>query len=81
MWGADRNMPDNNIAERALRSLGCWKAKLVFAGSDKSGERIASILSITETAKLHGQNPEAYLTDAMTRIKDDPADRLEKLLP
>ncbi|MGX5851962.1 transposase domain-containing protein, partial [Mesorhizobium sp. PL10] len=49
--------------------------------SDKGGERIANILTIIETAKLHGHNPEVYLTDVLTRIKDQPKDRLQELLP
>jgi hypothetical protein len=72
---------DNNIAERAMRPLGIGRKNWLFAGSDKGGERIANILSIIETAKLHGHNPEAYLTDVLTRIQDHPADRLEELLP
>ncbi|TCQ14228.1 transposase IS66-like protein [Rhizobium sp. PP-CC-3G-465] len=39
---------------------------------DAYGERIANILTIIETAKLHGHNPEAYLTDVLTRIQDHP---------
>ncbi|ASV87456.1 transposase C of IS166 homeodomain protein [Ochrobactrum quorumnocens] len=72
---------DNNIAERAMRPLGIGRKNWLFAGSDKGGERIASILTIIETAKLHGHNPEAYLTDVLTRIQDHPKDRLEELLP
>lgn len=53
----------------------------LFAGSDKGGERIANILTIIETAKLHGHNPETYLTDVLTRIQSHPKDRLEELLP
>lgn len=65
----------DDVARRNGHSI--W----LFAGSDKGGERIANILSIIETAKLHGHNPEAYLTDVLTRIQDHPADRLEELLP
>ncbi|MCK3780783.1 transposase, partial [Ensifer sesbaniae] len=72
---------DNNIAERAMRPLGIGRKNWLFAGSDKGGERIANILTIIETAKLHGHNPETYLTDVLTRIKDYPTDRLEDLLP
>ncbi len=72
---------DNNIAERAMRPLGIGRKNWLFAGSDKGGERIANILTIIETAKLHGHNPETYLTDVLTRIKDYPVDRLEDLLP
>lgn len=72
---------DNNIAERAMRPLGIGRKNWLFAGSDKGGERIANILTIIETAKLHGHNPEVYLTDVLTRIQDHPKDRMEELLP
>ena len=72
---------DNNIAERAMRPLGIGRKNWLFAGSDKGGERIANILTIIETVKLHGHNPELYLTDVLTRIQDHPKDRLEDLLP
>ncbi|MQX91854.1 IS66 family transposase [Sinorhizobium meliloti] len=62
---------DNNMAERAR----------FFAGSDKGGERIADILTIIETAKQDGLNPEVHLTDVLTRIQDHSTDRLEELLP
>jgi hypothetical protein len=72
---------DNNIAERAMRPLGIGRKNWLFAGSDKGGERIANILTIIETAKLHGHSPEVYLTDVLTRIQSHPKDRLEELLP
>lgn len=53
----------------------------LFAGSDKGGEPIASILTIIETAKLHGHNPEVYLTDVLTRLQSHPKDRLQEFLP
>ncbi|CDZ54503.1 IS66 family transposase [Neorhizobium galegae] len=72
---------DNNIAERAMRPLGIGRKNWLFAGSDKGGERIANILTIIETAKLHGHNPEVYLTDVLIRIQSHPKDRLQELLP
>ncbi|EHK79135.1 transposase IS66 [Sinorhizobium meliloti CCNWSX0020] len=72
---------DNDIAERAMRPLGIGRKNWLFAGSDKGGERIANILTIIETAKLHGHNPEAYLTDVLTRIQSHSKDRLQELLP
>jgi transposase len=72
---------DNNIAERAMRPLGIGRKNWLFAGSDKGGERIANILTIIETVKLQGQNPEVYLTDVLARIQDHPKDRIEDLLP
>lgn len=53
----------------------------LFAGSDKGGERAAAILSLIETAKLNGLNPEAYLREVLTRIADHPINRIDELLP
>ena len=53
----------------------------LFAGSDKGGERAAAILSLIETAKLNGLNPEAYLRHVLTRIADHPINRIDELLP
>ena len=72
---------DNNIAERAMRPIGIGRKNWLFAGSDTGGERIANILTMIETAKMHRHNPETYLTEILARIKDHPADRLGDLLP
>lgn len=72
---------DNNIAERAIRPIGIGRKNWLFAGSDKGGERIANVLTIIETAKMHGHNPEVYLTQLLTRIKDHPKEKLDELLP
>ena len=65
----------DDVARRNGHSI--W----LFAGSDKGGDRIANIMTIIETVKLHGHNPEVYLTDVLIRIQDHPKDRLEDLLP
>ena len=49
--------------------------------SDKGGERAAAVLSLIETAKLNGIDPEAYLRDVLTRIADHPINRIDELLP
>jgi transposase len=53
----------------------------LFAGSDKGGERAAGILSLIETAKLSGIDPEAYLRTVLTKIADHPIARIDELLP
>jgi transposase len=72
---------DNNIAERAIRPIGIGRKNWLFAGSDKGGDRIANVLTIIETAKMHGHNPETYFTHILTVIKDYPKERLHELLP
>ena len=61
--------------------MGIGRKNWLFAGSDKGGERIATILTIIETAKLHGHNPEVYLPEVLTRIQSHPKEELQELLP
>ena len=53
----------------------------MFVGSDTGGERAAAIYSLIETAKLNGVNPQAWLTDVLTRIADHPINKIDELLP
>ena len=71
----------NNAAERAIRPLALGRKNYMFAGSDEGGRRAAQIYSITETARLNGIDPEAYLVDILTRIADHPINRIADLLP
>jgi len=73
---------DNNIAENALRAIAIGRKNYLFAGSDSGGERAAAIYTIVQTATLNGVNPEAYLTDILTRIADGhPINRIAELMP
>ncbi len=72
---------DNNAAERAIRPVALGRKNWLFAGSDRGGERTAAILSLIETARLNGLDPEAYLRAVLTRIADHPINRLDQLLP
>ena len=71
----------NNAAERAIRPLALGRKNWLFAGSDAGGDRAAAIYTLTETAKLNGLDPEAYLRDVLTRIADHPVNRVAELLP
>ena len=72
---------DNNPAERAMRPVAIGRKNFLFAGSDAGGERLADALTLIETAKLHGLNPEAYLADTLARINDHMINQLDQLLP
>ena len=71
----------NNAAERALRGVALGRRSWLFAGSDRGGERAAAIYSLIATAKLNSVDPQAWLADALRRIADHPASRLDELLP
>ncbi len=72
---------DNNAAERAMRPIGIGRKNWLFAGSDAGGETLASAMTIIETAKLSGLDPQAYLADVLGRINDHKNNRLHELLP
>jgi transposase len=72
---------DNNAAERAIRPISIGRKNFLFAGADAGGEILADAMTIIETAKLSGLNPEAYLADILTRIRDHDPAKLDDLLP
>jgi hypothetical protein len=57
------------------------RKNFLFAGSDAGGETLADAMTVIETAKLSGLNPEAYLKDVLARINDCLINRLDELLP
>jgi hypothetical protein len=74
--------PDNNIAENAIRGIALGRRNWLFAGSNSGGERAAAMYSILHTAKLNGVNPQAYLTDTLSKIAaGHPISRIAELMP
>jgi transposase len=71
----------NNAAERSLRGIALGRKAWLFAGSDRGGERAAAMYSLIVTAKLNEVDPRAWLADALRRINDHPASKLDELLP
>jgi transposase len=76
-----RTCLSNNAAERALRGAAVGRRNWTFAGSDRGGERAATIYTLIETAKLNGVDPQAWLADVLARLPDHPAKRIDELLP
>jgi transposase len=71
----------NNAAERALRGIALGRKAWLFAGSDRGGQRAATMYSLIVTAKMNDVDPQAWLADVLARIADHPARELDALLP
>ena len=62
---------DTNAVERAL-----------FAGCDSGAENWACIASLIETCKLNNVDPQAYISDVLTKLVNLwPASRIDELMP
>ncbi|WP_239494772.1 IS66 family transposase, partial [Roseovarius amoyensis] len=72
---------DNNPAERAIKPVVIGRKNWLFAGADAGGETLAEAMTIIESAKLSGHDPEAYLADILARIGDHKINRIDELLP
>jgi transposase len=71
----------NNAAERGLRGIALGRKSWLFAGSDRGGQRAASMYSLIVSAKMNDVDPQAWLADVLARIAEHPAHRIDELLP
>ena len=72
---------DNNPAERAIKPVAIGRKNYLFVGSQSGGQAAAIAYSLIETAKLNGVDPQAWLTDVLSRIADHKINRIDELLP
>ena len=73
---------DTNVVERGMRPIVLNRKNALFAGHDQGAENWACIASLIETCKLHGVDPQAYLTDVLTKLVNLwPASHLDELMP
>lgn len=72
---------DNNVAERAIRPLTIGRKNWLFVGSEDGGRATATILSLVQTCRNLGINPQEYLESVLRRIMSHPAKRIHELLP
>ena len=59
---------DNNIAERAMKSVVLGRKNYLFAGSHRGAENAAVIYSLIETCKALNINTFDYLSDVLARL-------------
>lgn len=79
---ADGNVQiDNNWIENLVRPWAMGRKAWLFAGSELAGQRAAIVMSLLQSAKLHGHDPWAYLKDVLTRLPSHMNSRIDELLP
>jgi transposase len=59
---------DTNSLERQIKPAAIQKKNFLFAGNTGGGHTWAIVLSLTQTCKLNGVDPQAYLADVLERI-------------
>ena len=72
---------DSTPAECAIKAVMIGRKNWLFAGADAGGETLAEAMTIIDSAKLSGHDPEADLADILARIGDHKINRLDELLP
>ncbi|MFT7014082.1 MAG: transposase [Pseudohongiellaceae bacterium] len=72
---------DNNWVENQIRPWALGRSNWLFAGSLRSGQRAANVMTLIQSAKINGLNPQAYLKDVMERLPTQRASKISELLP
>ena len=72
---------DNNHIENLMRPWALGRKSWLFAGSELAGKRAAMVMSLVQSAKLHGHDPWVYLKDVLQRLLAHPNNRIDELLP
>jgi transposase len=78
----DGDVPvDNNHLENLVRPWAMGRKTWLFAGSELAGKRAAVVMSLVQSARLHGHDPWAYLSDVLARLPTQLNSRIDELLP
>jgi len=72
---------DNNWVENQVRPWALGRKNWLFAGSLRSGQRAAAVMSLIQSAKNNGHDPYAYLKDVLKRLPTQKASAISELLP
>jgi transposase len=78
----DGDVPiDNNWIENQIRPWALGRKNWLFAGSQRSGQRAANVMSLIQSAKINGLDPQAYLRDVLERLPTTKYSDIDSLLP
>lgn len=60
---------DNNYVERLMRPWAMGRNAWLFCGNEQAGQRAAMVMSLVQSAKLHGDDPWRYLKDVLEHLE------------
>lgn len=73
---------DTNTVERTIRPIALNRKNSLFAGHDEGGIHWGVMASLVESCKLNDIEPQAYLSDVLTKLVEGwPMRRIDQLLP
>lgn len=72
---------DNNHIEQQIRPWALGRKNWLFAGSLRSGKRATAIMSLIQSARLNGHEPNACLKDVLARLPTQKMSEIAELLP
>lgn len=72
---------DTNHLEREIRPITLGRKNWLFCWTELGAEHVGLIQSLISTCKLHGINPNTYLTDVLQRTSIHPASQVADLTP
>jgi len=72
---------DNNLVENSIRPVALGRKNYLFAGSHERAQDAAMLYSLFATCRLHGVNPEKWLTHLFEKINVTAKNDLHLLLP
>ena len=72
---------DNNMAERALRTIAVDRKNFLFVGNGQAGQNHAILQSLVLTCLANKVNPQDYIANVLVRIQAHPMSRIDELLP
>ena len=62
----------NNAAEPRMRTVAVGRRNWTFRGSDRGGDRAATLYNLIQTRRLNDVDPHAWLRDVIAQISDHP---------
>lgn len=71
----------NNHSERALRGVAVGRRNWLFFGSDDHAQAAANLFSLIASCRLHGLDPETYLSEIIRVMPYWPRERYLELTP